>query len=201
MARTSHLKTKKSAISAKITKKTARKGIRRLSESEKSLAKIKKNAKKPRSSHSSKVKPRSATATREEISSESTSASESTASVQQAPARKKMSVRTPIISQPSTVNFQKRKKKSTVVKEIKFYQKTLMNLIPRACFVRLARKHTDKRFTRESLEMLQEVIEGYIIELFEKGIKVGRHAKRVTCFIRDILLILELENTNPDFLE
>lgn len=80
------------------------------------------------------------------------------------------------------------------LKEIKYYQKSTDNLIPKASFQRLVKEvvqnmnRTDIRFYKEAMEALHQACEAYLVELFEDSNLCAIHAKRVTIKTKDMKL-------------
>eukprot|EP01103_Thecamoeba_quadrilineata_P003947 TRINITY_DN13681_c0_g1_i1.p1 TRINITY_DN13681_c0_g1~~TRINITY_DN13681_c0_g1_i1.p1 ORF type:complete len:141 (+),score=19.49 TRINITY_DN13681_c0_g1_i1:85-507(+) len=79
------------------------------------------------------------------------------------------------------------------IREIRKYQKSVENIIPKAPFARLVREIacaflTDVRFQETALEALQCAVEAFMVELFEDVNICAIHAKRVTIMPRDIHL-------------
>ena len=82
---------------------------------------------------------------------------------------------------------------TVTLREIKRYQKTTGNLMPRAPFQRLVREMSsehmaDCRFQARALMALQEATEAYLTGLFEDCNLCAIHAKRVTIMPKDIQL-------------
>ena len=75
---------------------------------------------------------------------------------------------------------------TVTLREIKKYQKSLKNLLPRAPFLRIAKQiakdvgGAELRFQSQALNALQEATEAYIVGLFEDANLCCIHAKRVT---------------------
>lgn len=78
------------------------------------------------------------------------------------------------------------------LREIRKYQKSTENLLPKAGFQRLVRKVTqqlgkiDIRYQTAALGALQEAAEAYLIGLFEDTNLCTIHAKRVTITPKDM---------------
>lgn len=116
-----------------------------------------------------------------------------------------VSVKVPRITEPIEETPKKtRKFTKMVLKEIQYYQQTSNMLMSKMPFVRLVRSTVDKlctgekgapmRFTRSSLEALQEAFEAFIVSLFEKAYSCTIHAKRVTLHPSDLRLARKLDN-------
>jgi len=80
---------------------------------------------------------------------------------------------------------------TVALREIKRYQKSTKNLLPRAPFHRLVRKITldydsDLRFASQALVALQEAAEAYLVGIFEDTNLCAIHAKRATIFKKDM---------------
>ncbi len=111
---------------------------------------------------------------------------------------KSLSVSVPKISQKPKPTPLKRAS-NNIMKEIKYYQSNIGFLIPRALIIRIVRqtilalfkgKNVENyKFTALSLNILHEAIENHIVCLLELSYMAARHAKRVTLFPTDILLI------------
>ena len=86
---------------------------------------------------------------------------------------------------------------TVALREIKRYQKSVKHLMPRAPFARLVRKITSEhgaelRFQQRALMALQEAAESYLTSLFEDTNLCALHAKRVTCYPKDLQLALRI---------
>jgi histone H3 len=82
---------------------------------------------------------------------------------------------------------------SCALREIRRYQKSTELLIRKRPFERLVRDISSEyrgnlRFTRTSIEALQEVTEAYLVGLFEDANLIAIHSKRVTVSSRDMSL-------------
>lgn len=91
---------------------------------------------------------------------------------------------------------------SKVLSEIRRYQNSTANLIPRASFGRLVRQLTyqisDKiRWKGEGLLALQEAAEAFLVRVLEDANMCARHSKRVTVMQRDIALTARLRLKAP----
>ncbi|RWS23118.1 histone H3.3-like protein [Leptotrombidium deliense] len=88
--------------------------------------------------------------------------------------------------------------RTVALREIRRYQKTVENLIPRLPFQRLVREITQGlsveniRFQTAALMALQEAAEAYIVNLFENTNLLAIHARRVTIMPKDMLLALRI---------
>lgn len=81
------------------------------------------------------------------------------------------------------------------LREIRRYQKSTKNLIPRMAFRRLVKDvafscvyHTYTRFTFSAVAALQEASEAYLVDLFRDTVTCAIHAKRVTIAVKDMQL-------------
>ncbi|XP_076674148.1 uncharacterized protein LOC143372109 [Andrena cerasifolii] len=91
-------------------------------------------------------------------------------------------------------------RRKRVLKEIKYLQRSIKLLIPRAPFARLVREilmdlfpsEDINRIQAKALEALQEAAEAYIVQFFEDCILLSMHAKRVTLQIQDMILMRRL---------
>ena len=86
----------------------------------------------------------------------------------------------------------RRNKPGTVtLREVKKYQKSIANLLPRAPFQRLVRNicsdlDHELRFQSQALAALQEATEAYIVGVFEDTNLCAIHAKRMTIQKKDM---------------
>src|SRR5207249_3303775 len=111
--------------------------------------------------------------------------------------RKQIVLRTVRKSAPS-FGGTKRKRRyrpgTVALREIRKYQKSTENLIPKTGFRRLVRKITQKlgkkdiRYQSAALGALQEASEAYLIGLFEDTNLCTIHAKRATITPKDMAL-------------
>ena len=91
---------------------------------------------------------------------------------------------------------------TNALREIKRYQKSLDNLLPRAPFQRLVREISqncsgnDMRFQSQALVALQEAAEAYIVGIFEDTNLCAIHAKRVTVQAKDMKLARRIRGDN-----
>ena len=75
---------------------------------------------------------------------------------------------------------------TNALREIKRYQKSMTNLLPRAAFQRVVREiagqvgGADMRFQAQALVALQEATEAYVVGVFEDTNLCAIHAKRMT---------------------
>lgn len=82
-----------------------------------------------------------------------------------------------------------------IVKEIKYYQSSTDNLIPKLPFQRLCREifqqmgYADIRIQRLALEALQHMSEVYLVNFFEDSYLLSMHAKRATLMPADMRLL------------
>lgn len=115
-----------------------------------------------------------------------------------------VSVKVPRITEPIGEAPKKtRRFTNMVLKEIQYYQQTSNMLMSKMPFVRLVRNTVDKlyagtknaplRFTRSSLDALQEAFEAFIVSLFENAYCCTIHAKRVTLHPSDLRLTRKLK--------
>jgi histone H3 len=79
------------------------------------------------------------------------------------------------------------------LREIRKYQKSYNNLIPRIPFQRLCREialdyKCNVRFTATGLAALHEAAESFLVGLFQDGMLCCIHAKRVTLMPKDLSL-------------
>lgn len=83
------------------------------------------------------------------------------------------------------------------LREIRKFQKSTENLIPRMPFQRLVREitqefKTDVMYQMAALDALQEGAEAFLVGLFEDTNLCAIHAKRVTIMPKDIQLALRI---------
>uniref|UniRef100_A0A7S0S3Y9 Core Histone H2A/H2B/H3 domain-containing protein n=1 Tax=Chlamydomonas leiostraca TaxID=1034604 RepID=A0A7S0S3Y9_9CHLO len=103
-----------------------------------------------------------------------------------------------------TERKKRRAKKGTVaLREIRMFQRSTVNLIPKSPFQRLVREIMMNlpgnrgaegvwKFKRDALAALQEAAEAYIVALMEDTNAAAIHAKRVTIMPKDMQLALRL---------
>lgn len=87
------------------------------------------------------------------------------------------------------------------LREIRRYQKSTERLIRKLPFQRLCRSlcreqvnATDIRFQGPALVALQEATELYLVGLFEDALLCAQHAKRVTVFGKDFVLVSRIRS-------
>ena len=92
------------------------------------------------------------------------------------------------------------------LREIKRYQKSMSNLLPRASFQRVVREiagevgGADMRFQSQALVALQEATEAYVVGVFEDTNLCAIHAKRMTIHKKDMQLARRIRgDANYDF--
>lgn len=95
-----------------------------------------------------------------------------------------------------------RKISTNILKEIKYYQRNIGFLIPRALLIRVVRQilistlkaptMENLKFTAIALNVIHEAIENHIVCILELSYMAARHAKRVTLFPSDIRLIKKI---------
>lgn len=90
---------------------------------------------------------------------------------------------------------------TVALREIRRYQKSTERLIRKLPFQRLCRticreqaNAADIRFQGPALVALQEATELYLVGLFEDALLCAQHAKRVTVFGKDFLLVSRLRS-------
>ena len=79
------------------------------------------------------------------------------------------------------------------LREIKFYQRSTNNLLPRAAVQRVIREISKKllpdvRYTHGAISAVQECVEAYMVGLFEDTGLCAIHARRVTIMTKDMKL-------------
>ena len=85
-----------------------------------------------------------------------------------------------------------RRRSATVAKrEIKKYQKTTENLVPRGTFNRIIREiaadfKSDLRFSREALEAIQVASEEHMTRVLRRAMRNANHARRSTIQAADM---------------
>lgn len=105
---------------------------------------------------------------------------------------------------PSQVGAKKHRFKpgTVALREIRRYQKSTERLIRKLPFQRLCRSlcrdtttsPADIRFQGPALLALQEATELYLVGLFEDALLCAQHAKRVTVFGKDFLLVMRIRS-------
>ena len=80
---------------------------------------------------------------------------------------------------------------TVALREIRRYQKSSSNLLPRAAFQRVVREiahriDSDLRFASQALQALQEAGEAYLVGIFEDANLCALHANRVTIMRKDM---------------
>ena len=80
---------------------------------------------------------------------------------------------------------------TVALREIRRYQKSSKNLMPRAPFQRVVREvargyDSDLRFASQALVALQEAAEAYLVGIFEDANMCALHANRVTIMRKDM---------------
>lgn len=90
---------------------------------------------------------------------------------------------------------------TVALREIRRYQKSTERLIRKLPFQRLCRSicreqanAADIRFQGPALVALQEATELYLVGLFEDALLCAQHAKRVTVFGKDFLLVSRIRS-------
>lgn len=101
----------------------------------------------------------------------------------------------------SSAKRQRHKPGSVALKEIRRYQRSAEFLIRKLPFQRACRavvrennNAADVRFQGPALASIQEALEIYLVGLFEDALLCASHARRVTVFPKDILLVLKLRS-------
>lgn len=106
-------------------------------------------------------------------------------------------------STPATGASKKHRYKpgTIALREIRRYQKSTERLIRKLPFQRLCRNlcreqasASDIRFQGPALLALQEAAELYLVGLFEDALLCAQHAKRVTVFGKDFLLVMRIRS-------
>ncbi|KAL6122733.1 hypothetical protein NUSPORA_00264 [Nucleospora cyclopteri] len=94
-----------------------------------------------------------------------------------------------------------RKPGTVALREIRRYQKTTDRLIRKLPFQRLCRSicrdqanAVDIRFQGPALLALQEATEMHIVSMFEDALLCAQHAKRITVFGKDFLLVQRIRS-------
>ena len=99
----------------------------------------------------------------------------------------------------------RRKAGTVALREVKRYQKSIDNLLPRASFQRLVRNicsdlDHELRFQSQALLALQEASEAYLVGVFEDTNLCAIHAKRATIFKKDMDLARRIRgDRNVDY--
>lgn len=113
-----------------------------------------------------------------------------------------LSARTPTVTQASSAK-RSSKRKSTVLKEIKYYQNNIINLVQRAPLVRTLKQiliedgHNIQRFSSSAIEVLHESLESFLVSAASSGNDLVRHAKRVTLMKKDLDLAIKIREMGP----
>ncbi|CAL0319674.1 unnamed protein product [Lupinus luteus] len=94
--------------------------------------------------------------------------------------------------------YHKLKRGFVALKEIKKYQKSIENLIPKVPFQHLVQEICQKikpgiRFQNMAIATLQEATEAYLVKLFEDTLFCVVHAKRVTIVPDDMKLAMSMK--------
>lgn len=147
------------------------------------------------------MKSRSSISTKAKKSIKSESTFQSQSSIAQK--KKNFSARTPTVSQGNKAKKVSRKRKSTVLKEIKYYQSNIINLVQKAPFVKtlktllMENSQSIQRFSASALDVLQEAMENFLVSAASSGNDLVRHAKRVTLMKKDLELAVKLRQMGP----
>ena len=155
----------------------------------------------PRQTTKSKRTSINTKASRSVASQKSTAHSRSTRSASQ---KASLTARTPVIAQASGKHI-RRRGRSQVVKQIRFYQNNIANLTQRAPLIRTLKQilleddHNIKRFSSSAIEVLQESLESFLVSAASSGNDLVRHAKRVTLMKKDLELAVKLMEQGPLF--
>ena len=102
-------------------------------------------------------------------------------------------VKKPTQSQEGDVKKRRARPGQAALREIKMYQRSTNNLLPRAAVQRIIREISKKlmpevRYTNGAVRAVQECVESYMVGLFEDTGLCAIHAKRVTIMTRDMKL-------------
>ncbi|KAF7692151.1 histone H3 [Cucumispora dikerogammari] len=128
--------------------------------------------------------------------------SKQSSATSQSPKKATLSARTPTVTQASSAKSSRRRK-STVLKEIKYYQSNIINLVQRAPLVRTLKQilledgHNIQRFSASAIEVLHESYESFLVSAASSGNDLVRHAKRVTLMKKDLVLAVKLREMGP----
>jgi len=114
---------------------------------------------------------------------------------------------TPNNSQANPVGAAKRKPKKPLprlaLNQIRHFQTTTENLIPKAPFCRCIKEALhffgDYRITKEGIDALQVAAESYIVGIFNDAYCLTIHRKRVTIDPSDISLLLYIRGGSSQF--
>jgi len=84
-----------------------------------------------------------------------------------------------------------------VLREMRYYQRTTHNLIPKSVFERVVREiardiRPDIRFKKSAIADIQTVAEAELVKLFTNADKLTRHRKRKTLTRRDLTLVCDI---------
>ncbi|XP_050577344.1 uncharacterized protein LOC126916033 isoform X1 [Bombus affinis] len=91
-------------------------------------------------------------------------------------------------------------RKMQILKEIRYFRKSVKLLIPKLAFARVVKEIMIDLFPRSdvtrvqpsALEALQEAAEAYLVQFFEDCVLLSQHGKRVTLQIQDMILMRRL---------
>merc|ERR1711946_43845 len=104
-------------------------------------------------------------------------------------------------STPATAAKKHRKPGTVALRDIRRYQKTTDRLIRKLPFQRLCRSicreqtsAAEIRFWAPALLALQEATETHIVSMFEDALLCAQHAKRITVFGKDFLLVQRIRS-------
>ncbi|RWS03177.1 histone H3.3-like protein, partial [Dinothrombium tinctorium] len=94
------------------------------------------------------------------------------------------------------------RKATVALRDIRRFQRSTENLIPRLPFQRLIRsiafdlKLKEFKFQTAALIALQEAAESYLVNLFENTNLCAIHANRITITPKDMVLALRIKENN-----
>ena len=98
-------------------------------------------------------------------------------------------------SQTTATEGMKRRLKpgKKALREIKMYQRSTDTLLPKVALQRIVKELTakilpDTRYTHGAIAAIQQVVEAYMVSLFEDTNLCAIHAKRMTIMTRDMKL-------------
>lgn len=113
--------------------------------------------------------------------------------------KKSLSVKPPVIHTKKPKKVTPRKSKA--IREIRYFQTHIGNLVPKIGFVRFVKGKMNQitegnplRFEREALNLFQEVYEAYMTSVFESSYLCSLHGKRVTLYPADIDLVKKIKD-------
>ncbi|EGT58667.1 hypothetical protein CAEBREN_07423 [Caenorhabditis brenneri] len=101
------------------------------------------------------------------------------------------------------VVHRKKPRGSVAEKEVKMYQKSTENLIPKAAFARLVKElaqdyMTPLVFRKDAIDAIQEAAETFIVDLFRKSLIIAKRGNRATITPDDMKTVLAVMGLSED---